>query len=50
MMPNLLITAVLSLISGVIGAMGYSHFFGDKSGEPSWCQSRTEGGSNQESS
>jgi hypothetical protein len=38
----------LSLIFGAAGAMGYAHFFAPKSGEPS-SQSRTEGGSNKES-
>ena len=50
MMTNLLITAAVALISGVIGAMGYSHFFGPKPGEPASSQSKTEAGSNKESS
>ena len=49
MMTNLLITAAVALICGVIGAMGYSHFFGPKPGEASSSQSKTEAGSNKES-
>jgi len=50
MLKNLLITATVALICGVLGAMGYSHFFGSKPGEPSSSQSKTEAGSSQESS
>ena len=50
MMTNLLITAAVALISGVIGAMGYSYFFGPKPDESSSSQSKTEAGSNKESS
>ena len=50
MLKNLLITATVAAIFGVLGAMGYSHFFGSKSGEPSSSQSKTEAGSSQESS
>ena len=49
MITNLLTTAAVALICGVIGAMGYSHFFGSKSGDPSSSQSKTEAGSSQES-
>jgi len=50
MLKNLLITATVAAIFGVLGAMGYSHFFGSKSGEPSSSRSMTEAGSSQESS
>ncbi len=50
MLKNLLITAMVAAIFGVLGAMGYSHFFGSKSGEPSSSQSKTEVVSSQESS
>ena len=50
MMTNLLVTAAVALISGVIGAMGYSQFFGPKPGESSSSQSKTEAASNRESS
>ncbi len=49
-LKNLLITATVAAIFGVLGAMGYSHFFGSKSGEPSSSRSKTEAGSSQESS
>jgi hypothetical protein len=50
MMPNLLITAGVALMSGVIGAVGYSSLLGSKPGEPFSSRSKTEGGSSQESS
>ena len=50
MLKNLLITAMVAAIFGVLGAMGYSHFFGSKSGEPSSSRSKTEAGLSQESS
>jgi hypothetical protein len=50
MLKNLLITATVASIFGVLGAMGYSHLFGSKSGDPSSSQSKTEAGSSQESS
>ena len=40
MMTYAILTAV-ALVCGVIGAMGYSHFFGPKPGEPSSSQSQT---------
>jgi hypothetical protein len=45
--PYLTVMA-LSLICGALGAMGFSHFFGPKPGEPS-AQSKSEGASNKES-
>ncbi len=39
----------ISLISGAIGAMGYSHIFAPKPGEPSSSQSRTAAGSSRRS-
>ncbi len=50
MLKNLLITAMVAAIFGALGAMGYSHFFGSKSGEPSSSRSKTEAGSSQDSS
>jgi hypothetical protein len=47
MMKNLLITAVVALVCGVIGAMGYSYFFGSKSDESS---SKNQSGTRKESS
>jgi hypothetical protein len=48
MMTSLLITAAVALISGVVGAMGYSHFVDSKSGEPSAAPSKSEAGSSKE--
>jgi hypothetical protein len=42
MFRNLLSTATVAAIFGVLGAMGYSHFFGSKPGDPSLFQSKTE--------
>jgi hypothetical protein len=47
---SLLTTAAIALICGVIGAMGYSYFFGSKSDESSAKQANSEAGSNKESS
>jgi len=50
MLPSLLITAVVALISGVIGAMGYAYLSGSKPGEASSSHTKSEAGFNQESS
>lgn len=52
MMKNLLITGGVALVFGVLGAMGYSYFFGSKSGGSSSEQSKgkSESGSKKESS
>jgi hypothetical protein len=47
---NLLVTALVGLVCGAIGAMGYSAFFGTKSGTASASQSKTEEGSKGETS
>ncbi len=51
MMKNLLITAGVSLVCGVIGAMGYAHFFGPKSEGSSsdQAQGESDSGSKNES-
>ncbi len=50
MMTIVLIAAVVSLISGAIGAMGYTHYLAPKPGEASSSQTQTKGGPNRESS
>jgi hypothetical protein len=50
MMKNLLITAAVALVCGVIGAMAYAHFFGSKSDRSSSSQTKHEAGANQGSS
>ncbi len=47
---TVLMTAAIGLISGVIGAIGYSHFLGSTPGEPSSSGSRPEAASSQGSS
>ncbi len=42
--------AAVGLVCGVLGAMGYLYFFGPKPGDASSSQSKTDAGSNQESS
>jgi hypothetical protein len=42
MFTNLLSTATVAALFGVLGAMGYSHFFGSKSGDPSSFQSKAQ--------
>ena len=51
MMKNLLITAGVALACGVIGAMGYSYFFGPKSAGPKSkeSQGKRDSGSTKES-
>ncbi len=48
-MTILLITATVALISGVVGAMGYTHYLGPKLGEHATSQSKSGTGSNTES-
>ena len=48
-MMSLLITAGVALIFGLIGAIGYSYFFGSKSDESSSSHSGKDAGSQQES-
>ena len=50
MIKNLLITASVALVCGVIGAMGYSHFFGPKSkgSSPDQSQGKSDSGSKNE--
>lgn len=48
MKTNIFITAVVALISGVIGAMGYTYYVGPKPGEPPSSRSVAETGRNQE--
>ena len=47
MLSHLLITGSVALICGVLGAMGYSHFFGPKPASRASSQSKTEAGSRQ---
>ncbi|MGO9921959.1 MAG: hypothetical protein ACLQIB_45595 [Isosphaeraceae bacterium] len=49
-MKNLLVIAAVGLVSGTIGAMGYSYIFGPGTGDASSSLSRTKAGSNQEAS
>ena len=51
MMKSLLITAGVALVCGVIGAMGYSYFFGPKSEGPfvGRAQNKSDSGSKTES-
>ena len=51
MMKNLLITAGVGLVCGVIGAMGYSYFFGPKSAGSTAkeSQAKSDSGSTEES-
>jgi hypothetical protein len=50
MIKNLLITASVALVCGVIGAMGYAHFFGPKSkgSSPDQSQGKSDSGSKNE--
>ncbi len=48
-MTNLLMTATIALISGVLGAIGYSHAFGTAPDNPRSSQSQAESGSKHES-
>jgi cytoskeletal protein RodZ len=50
MMLNLMLTAVVALGCGVLGAMGYSHYFSPKPGESSSSQTKTDAGSKKASS
>jgi hypothetical protein len=51
MIKNLLITASVALVCGVIGAMGYAHFFGPKSkgSSPDQSQGKSDSSSKKES-
>jgi hypothetical protein len=49
-MTNLLLTAAVALISGIVGAMGYSWLLGSKPDEPTSSRSKAEAVSNKESS
>jgi chaperonin cofactor prefoldin len=42
MMKNILMTAGISLICGVVGAAGYSHFFGPKSADASAAKNKPD--------
>jgi TolA-binding protein len=50
MMLNLMLTAVVALGCGVLGAMGYSHYISPKPGESSSSQTKTDAGSKKASS
>jgi hypothetical protein len=50
MIRNLAITAAVALSCGVIGAMGYLHFFTPESGESTTSHSKTEAGTKDGSS
>ena len=49
MLIHMLITAVVSLCCGAVGAMGYSHFFGPDPGDPHPSHSQADAGLHKES-